>query len=129
MCCKLHVLQIAYMFQIAPFPNCTCSKLHVLHIHNVANWKKSLQTCAHAFTACLGAIMHGSSWNIKLFIINIINILDKQQAATELCQAQGKLDLFWSWLHPCLFWWTDMVLIVSKVFSLERRYSSSLVEV
>ena len=48
-------------------------------------------------------------WSCRKFFL-CFEIFTKQ-ARAELCQAQGKLNLFWPRLDPCLPWLTNMVLI------------------
>ena len=38
-----------------------------------------------------------------------------KQAGAELCQAQGKLELVWLWLDPCLYWLTNMPILVMNL--------------
>ena len=85
---------------------------------------------------------HNSKFNSNQIKMKTIPQMktNQKQAGAELCQALGKLNLFWPWLDPCLLWlakhgfglpiWLiNFTKFESKVFNLNWLYPLCLVEV
>ena len=44
----------------------------------------------------------------------------KKEEGAELCQAQGKLNLFWPWLEPCYFDWLAWFWFANMAYEFKK---------